>query len=151
VVNVASAAHRRGRIRFDDVDLASRWSGWRAYAQSKLANVLFTRELARRLAGSGVVANAVHPGLVRTRWAYNGAGWMGALVRLGAPIMRSPGRGADTVVWAAAAPEAAERTGQYLVDRRARTPGQRARDDGAARRLWDLSLERTGLSGHQGR
>lgn len=140
VVVVASEAHRAASIRWDDVSMADwRGNGWPAYCQSKLANLLFVRELARRLEGTGVTANAVHPGLVASGFGGNN----GLLARLGMlalrPIARSAARGADTVLWAATAPELDGVSGHYFADRAPLTPSRAARDDDAARRLWTLS------------
>jgi NAD(P)-dependent dehydrogenase (short-subunit alcohol dehydrogenase family) len=142
VVVVASEAHRAASVRWDDVQMADwRGNGWPAYCQSKLANLLFVRELARRLEGTGVTANAVHPGLVASGFGRNN----GLLARLGMlalrPLARSPARGADTVIWAATAPELEGVTGGYFADRAPLTPSRAARDDDAARRLWALSEE----------
>jgi NAD(P)-dependent dehydrogenase (short-subunit alcohol dehydrogenase family) len=140
VVTVASDAHRVGRIDFDDLQAQHDYSGIRAYAQSKLANILFTRELARRLAGSGVTANCLHPGGVRTGFAREDAGRVfGLALRVGAPVMKSPEQGARTSVYAASSPELAGRTGEYLAKSRVATPSKRALDDAVAARLWSVS------------
>ena len=112
----------------------------RAYAQSKLANILFTRELARRLSGSGVAAYSVHPGTVRTGFAREDAGRLfGLVLRAGALLMKSPEQGAHTSVYAASSPELVGRTGEYLAKSRVAKPSARAQDDVAAARLWSVS------------
>ena len=112
----------------------------RAYAQSKLANILFTRELARRLSGSGVAAYSVHPGTVRTGFAREDAGRLfGLVLRAGALLMKSPEQGAQTSVYAASSPELVGRTGEYLAKSRVARPSARAQDDVAAARLWSVS------------
>lgn len=112
----------------------------RAYAQSKLANILFTRELARRLSGSGVAAYSVHPGTVRTGFAREDASRLFRLVlRAGALLMKSPEQGAHTSVYAASSPELVGRTGEYLAKSRVAKPSARAQDDVAAARLWSVS------------
>ena len=148
VVTVSSNAAMGARLQLDDPTSERRYSGWSAYAWSKLCNQLFTAELARRLEGSGVSANAVHPGFVATSFGHVG-GAMGGLMRLAQRLFaRTPERGADTVVWLASAPEMRGRSGGYYVDRRERPFAPRARDEEAQRRLWSLSealLERAGV------
>ena len=140
VVTVSSDAHRAGRMDFDDLQAQHGYSGIRAYAQSKLANILFTRELARRLGGSTVTANALHPGTVRTGFAREDAGGLMRLaLRVGAILMKSPEQGARTSVYAASSPALAHVTGAYLANSRLATPHQRAQDDAAAARLWAVS------------
>lgn len=140
VVLLSSDAHRAGRIHWDDLQ-STRWraSGWPAYCQSKLANLLFARELARRLEGSGVTVNAVHPGLVASGFARNNGVWMRLGMRLVSAFSRSVTKGAETVIWAATAPELEGVSGQYFTDRRSVTPARAARDDDAARRLWSVT------------
>lgn len=140
IVTVASDAHRAGRIEFDDLQAERGYAGMRAYAQSKLANILFTRELARRLSGSGVAAYSVHPGTVRTGFAREDAGRLFSLVlRAGALLMKSPEQGAHTSVYAASSPELVGRTGEYLAKSRVAKPSARAQYDVAAARLWSVS------------
>ncbi len=146
VITVTSDAHAAARLDLDDPQLERGWDGWRAYANSKLANILFTRELARRLAGTGVTANCAHPGMVRTRFGREARLPMRAAVTLARPFMRSPQRGASTIVYLATSPEVAGATGGYYVKRQRREPSAAARDDAAARRLWQLSEELTGLA-----
>jgi len=145
VVTVASAAHQLGTIDFDDLGRARAYRWMPVYAQSKLANVLFTYELARRLAGTGVTANCVHPGAVGTRLGQNNGRIATALTWLLRPLFRSAERGADTVVWLASAPDVATVTGRYFVDRRPRTSSAASRDEALARRLWDVSARLTGI------
>lgn len=147
VVNVASAAHRRGRIDWDDLQGEQRYGGgWKAYSQSKLANILFTRELARRLQGSGVTANCLHPGVVATGFGHNNRTLFGTLVKLAAPLFISPARGADTAVWLATAPEVAGVSGEYFARRRPVPSTRAGQDPEAARRLWEVSERLTGLA-----
>jgi retinol dehydrogenase-12 len=146
VITVASDAHTAARLDLDDLQLENGWESWRSYANSKLANILFTRELARRLQGTSVTANCAHPGLVRTGFGRSG----GTLLRLGLTIARpfllSPERGASTVVYLATSPGVAGATGGYYVKSQLREPSAAAQDDVAARRLWELSEELTGLT-----
>ncbi|MBO0858783.1 MAG: SDR family oxidoreductase [Chloracidobacterium sp.] len=139
VVNVASDAHRRGRINFDDLTLENGYSGWKAYGQSKLANVLFTYELARRLAGTGVTANCMHPGVVGTSLFNKVGGLSGKVVRLFTPFMRTPEKGADTIIWLASSPEVEGITGKYFVDRKEQATNPESYDAAVAARLWELS------------
>ena len=145
VITTASAAHESGRIDFEDLTLAQGYGSFRAYATSKLANILFTRELARRLEGTGVTANCFHPGLVASRF---GAGQGGAM-RLFRPLMKVLGTsteaGAETGVYLASDPALKEVSGRYFVKRQAVDPSALARDDEDARRLWEATARLSGL------
>jgi retinol dehydrogenase 14 len=139
VVNVASNAHNRAHIDFDNLNIENGYSGWKAYAKSKLANVLFTYELARRLEGTGVTANCLHPGVVGTNLFNHIGGLGGKIVRLFAPFMRTPENGADTIIWLASSPEVEGITGKYFVDRIARATNPESYDTAVAARLWEVS------------
>jgi NAD(P)-dependent dehydrogenase (short-subunit alcohol dehydrogenase family) len=139
VVNVASSAHLRGRIDFDDPNLENGYDGWKAYARSKLANVLFTYELARRIDGKGVTANCMHPGVVGTNLFSHIGGLGGKIVRLFTPFMRTPERGADTIIWLASSPEVEGITGKYFVDRKEQATSPESYDKALAARLWEVS------------
>jgi NAD(P)-dependent dehydrogenase (short-subunit alcohol dehydrogenase family) len=141
VVTVSSEAHKRGQIRWDDLQGERKYSGLQAYSQSKLANLLFNRELARRLGGTGVTANALHPGVIGTRLLFTGF----APLRLLRPFLKTPERGARTSVFLASAPAVERLTGLYYIDLEPARPSPAARDDGAARRLWRISAELTGM------
>ena len=145
IVNVASEAHRFGRIDFDDLGHAQQYRAMRVYGQSKLANILFTYELARRLAGTGVTVNCLHPGAVGTRLGHNN----GTVARLLAgalrPFFRSPAQGDDTSIWLASSPAVEGVSGEYFVRRRPKRSSAASHDEAVARRLWDVSLELTGL------
>jgi len=145
VVSVASAAHIRGSMHWDDLQLKHSYSyaGWTAYCQSKLANILFTRELARKFAGTSVKANCVHPGFVNTGFAKNNGSLWQTMMWLSQPFQRNVGNGADTVIWAASSVEAEALDGEYLVNRRVRRPTKAGRNDDDAARLWSLSEEMT--------
>jgi NAD(P)-dependent dehydrogenase (short-subunit alcohol dehydrogenase family) len=148
IVNVASDAHRLGgALDFDDLGAARRYSGMGVYGRSKLANLYFTRELARRLAGSGVTVNAVHPGAVRTGLGQNNDAPIlklltGLLVR---PFFRSPEKGAETSVWLCSSPDVAGVTGGYFARCKPRVPHRLVNDHEASRRLWDVSAKLVGL------
>jgi NAD(P)-dependent dehydrogenase (short-subunit alcohol dehydrogenase family) len=147
IVNVASHEHTRtAGLDFDDLQATRGYSGIAAYRRSKLANVLFTRELARRLAGSGVTANALHPGSVRTQIGRDGdaRGLHRLFIALASPFLIGPERGARTSVFVATSPEIAGVSGRYFARCRERAPSRPALDDAAARRLWDESARLVG-------
>jgi len=146
VVNVASRAHRSGTIRFDDLMGARGYDGWKAYAQSKLANIVFTYELARRFAGTGVTANCLHPGVVATNFGHAGPALFRLGIRLARPFMKSPARGADTSIYVASSPEVEGVTGQYFDSRRAVRSSGASYDQEVAARLWKVSEELTAAS-----
>ncbi|MBV8444056.1 MAG: SDR family oxidoreductase [Hyphomicrobiales bacterium] len=139
IVSTSSAAHQGMSLNFDDLESARGYSGLKVYGRSKLANILFTRELARRLAGTGVTANCLHPGVVATRFGDESGGLAGWLFPLARTFFISPEKGADTLVYLASSPDLASVTGQYFVKRKAVQPSAAARDDAAAKRLWDAS------------
>ena len=145
VVTVASGAHHFGKMDFDDLMGERRYVGFRAYCSSKLCNVAFTFELARRLQGTGVTAHAVHPGLVASNFGQVGGGFLGLMSKLARPFSLSPERGADTVVWLAALPDASAHHGQYLARRRPIRSLRQAYDTDVQRRLWEESERLTGL------
>lgn len=148
IVNLASEGHRFARRGLDLEDLQNErrpYNWFRVYGESKLANILFTRELARRLAGTGVVVNAVHPGAVGTRLGVNNGLFSQVVMSLLRPFIRSPAQGARTSLHVATAPELADTTGAYFVDRRERTPSHHARDPELASALWKRSAELVGV------
>lgn len=145
IANVSSHAHKQagGGLDFDDLQSERGYRPFRAYGRSKLANIYFTRELARRLEGTGVTANALHPGFVASRFGRdNDLGWIG---NIGMPIARpfaiSPEKGARTSIWLASSPEVESTTGGYFYKCAASKPSKLARDDESARRLWAASEE----------
>ena len=140
IVNVASDAHRMVRgIDFDDVEGKMSYKPFRIYGQSKLANILFTRELARRLEGSGVTANCLHPGFVATNFT-TGEGWLFWAFRQAARVFAiTPEEGAKTTVYLASSPEVEGVSGGYFAGSKSARPSAAAKDDEAARRLWTLS------------
>lgn len=145
VVTVSSAAHSAARLDLADLQLAEHFSGWRAYSNSKLANILFTTELARRLTGTGVTANCLHPGVVNTGFGRDGSRLLRFGLGLGRRFLRTPGQGADTVVYLASSPDVEGATGGYYVRRKLSTPSRAAQDQATAWRLWEISAELTGL------
>jgi len=147
VVTVSSNAQALGRIDFDGLQGERSYSGSRAYNQSKLANVLFTYELARRLQGTSVTANALHPGVVNTGFgATDPAGFQRFLVPFARPFMKSPTRGAATSILLASSPELAETTGRFFANGRQVRSSPRSYDQADATRLWQVSAELVGLS-----
>jgi NAD(P)-dependent dehydrogenase (short-subunit alcohol dehydrogenase family) len=146
VVNVASGAHRGVSLRFDDLEGRKRYSGWGAYQRSKLANILFTKELARRLQGRAVTANALHPGYVNTA-IFRDATWKGRVMRGFANLFAiTPEQGAATTVYLASSPELAAVTGEYFYASKPARSSRASHDANAARRLWNVSVEMTGLA-----
>jgi NAD(P)-dependent dehydrogenase (short-subunit alcohol dehydrogenase family) len=143
VVSTASDAHQSGRLDLDDLQSEKSYSAMRVYGTSKLCNILFTRELARR--SPELHANCFHPGVVRTGFGKNDNGIWKVLTTLGAPFLRSPERGARSLVWLASSDEAAALTGQYVKDEKVVSPSAQAQDDTRARGLWERSALLVGL------
>jgi NAD(P)-dependent dehydrogenase (short-subunit alcohol dehydrogenase family) len=143
VVTTASDAHQGGRLRLDDLQSEQSYSAMRVYGTSKLCNILFTRELARR--ALELHANCFHPGTVRTGFGKNDGGIWKVLTTLAGPFFRSPERGARSLVWLALSDHAAGLTGEYVEDEKVATPSARARDDELARGLWERSAQLVGL------
>jgi NAD(P)-dependent dehydrogenase (short-subunit alcohol dehydrogenase family) len=146
VVTVTSDAHAAARIDLSDPNLERGWDSWRAYANSKLANILFTRELARRLDGTEVTASCAHPGVVRTGFGRDARPLLKLGITIARPFMASPERGADTIVYLASSPDVTGQTGGYYVKRQRREPSAAACDDATARTLWEISEKLTGLA-----
>jgi NAD(P)-dependent dehydrogenase (short-subunit alcohol dehydrogenase family) len=145
VITTSSAAHAMARLDLDDLDAGGRWAAFRQYGVTKLANILFTRELARRARDRGVVATSFHPGAVGSEFGQDYPGIMRFGMRLAKRFLRTPAQGADTGIWLATAPEAATLSGQYVVDRRVKTPRGQGTDDQLAAELWDVSARLVGL------
>jgi NAD(P)-dependent dehydrogenase (short-subunit alcohol dehydrogenase family) len=146
IINTASAAHQEATLDFDDLQSAKRFGARKAYGQSKLCNILFTRELARRLHGSGVTANCLHPGFVATRFGDQSGGLISLLIRLAKFFAISPAEGAETMVYLASSPDVAEVTGQYFSRSVPITPSSWAQDDRSALLLWQRSAALAGLN-----
>ncbi len=139
IVSTASGAHYAGRIDFDDLQLKHGYSTFGAYGASKLCNILFTRELARRLTGAGVTANCHHPGFVATRFAANNGLVAQLAMAIGSPFALSPKKGARTLLYLATSPEVAQSSGLYFDRCKPATPSAAAQDDAVAARLWAVS------------
>ena len=145
IVSTASEAHRRGRLDFNRLQ---EQKGMTGYGTTKLCNILFTRELARRIAGTGVTANCLHPGFVATRFGDNSGGAMRAGITIAKRLFAlSPEEGAKTMVYLASSPQPAGRSGGYYDRCALAEPSSAARSDADARRLWDLSAGITGIAG----
>ena len=147
IVNVSSDAHRWGEIDFSDLHFTRGYGSMKAYSRSKLANLHFTFELARRLAGTGVTVNALHPGFVATNFGANNMGFAGPLLKW--VINRfalSPAEGAKTIIYLATDPAVAGETGKYFVKNRAIAAAPVAYDEVTAQRLWQESAAMTGLA-----
>ncbi len=142
VVTTASGAHRSGRLDLDDLQSEKSYSA-RVYGTSKLCNILFTRELARR--APELHANCFHPGVVRTGFAKSENGVWKVVATLGAPFLRSPERGARSLVWLALSDDAAVLTGKYIEDEKVVAPSAQAQDDNLAHSLWEQSAQLVGL------
>jgi retinol dehydrogenase-14 len=144
IVTVSSGAQSMGKIDFDDLMGEQKYSGSRAYDQSKLANVMFTYELAERLEGTGVTATALHPGMTSTAFSAEDPA-LGLLVAIMRPFMRSPARGADTAVYLASSPDAEGITGKYFADRKVKRSRDSSYDTAITARLWQVSADLVGV------
>jgi NAD(P)-dependent dehydrogenase (short-subunit alcohol dehydrogenase family) len=159
IVNTASDAHEAATLDFDDLQSEKAYRGgfwqflryggpgFKVYGRSKLCNILFTRELARRLEGTGVTANCLHPGFVDTRFGDQSGGFMSFGIGVGKHFALTPAQGAETLVYLASSPEVAGVTGKYFYKCHPITPSLAAQDDATARRLWDETAKIAGLTG----
>ena len=145
VVSTASAAHQGYTLDFDDLQAAKGYSAIKAYGRSKLCNILFTRELARRWSGKGVAANCLHPGFVASRFGDGSGGLLSRVVRVAKVFAISPEKGAQTIVYLASAPDVGAISGEYFYKCRPATPTAGGRDDAAAKHLWMESAEIAGI------
>ena len=151
VVTTASIAHRNAKIPFDDLQLTRRYSPMGAYGVSKLANILFTRALAKRLQDTGVTATCVHPGFVRTNFGANNTADISPLFKaifsLVSRFARKPEKGAETLIYLASSPEVEGVSGGYFFDCKPIRPTPAGEDDGVAERLWQVSEQLVGIAG----
>jgi NAD(P)-dependent dehydrogenase (short-subunit alcohol dehydrogenase family) len=146
IVTVASNAHRGAKLDFDDLQSRRSYTGFPVYSRSKLCNILFNRELARHLSGSGVIANALHPGFVATRFGNDSGGLVRAVLKVAKPIGAiSPEEGAKTIIHLASSPDVAAISGEYFYECKIATPTAEARNDADAKRLWEMSQQIAGL------
>jgi NAD(P)-dependent dehydrogenase (short-subunit alcohol dehydrogenase family) len=147
IVNVASEAENVGGvIDFDDLMLEKKFSMMRAYGQSKRANIVFTYELAKRLAGTGVTANCLHPGGVRTNWGKQTGTPLSFVLRLGGAFLLSPAQGAETIIYLASSPEVEGVTGQYYTKKKPLKSNAQTYDPAVQARLWQISEQLTKLA-----
>jgi NAD(P)-dependent dehydrogenase (short-subunit alcohol dehydrogenase family) len=147
IVTTSSDAHRGRELPLDDLDAERSYAarGFRRYGETKLANILFTSELARRIDDRGVSANCFHPGLVASGFNRNNGPLTSAAMTLARPFSRSPARGARTLVWLVDSPQVSGESGGYFADERRATPSEQAQDATAARALWELSRMQVGM------
>lgn len=145
IVNVSSQAHQIGKIHFDDLGLEKNYNAMKAYAQSKLANILFTYELARRLSTENISVNTLHPGSVNTGFGKNLQGIAGIFFRSFGFLMRTPEKGAETLIWLATAPELRGVSGKYFCDKKVIRSSTISHDERIAKQLWDVSARLTGI------
>lgn len=145
VVSTASDAHKGYTLDFDDLQAEKGYSAIRAYGRSKLCNILFTRELARRWSTTGVTANCLHPGFVATRFGDGSGGFLSGVVRVAKMFAITPEKGAETIVYLASSPDVSAISGEYFYKCRPATPTAGGRDDAAANRLWNESAKLAGI------
>ncbi|XP_038124844.1 retinol dehydrogenase 12-like [Cyprinodon tularosa] len=150
IVNVSSLAHERGKIDFDDINQQKNYNPWKSYSQSKLANVLFTRELAKKLEGTGVTTYSLHPGVIRTELGRhffpNMALWKRVLYTPLSFFIKNPREGAQTTIYCAVEESLQNESGLYYSDCARKATAPQGRDDEAAKKLWDLSASMVGLT-----
>ncbi|HMB67164.1 MAG TPA: SDR family oxidoreductase [Candidatus Bathyarchaeia archaeon] len=146
IINVSSVGHYNGHINFDDLNFEKEYGGWKAYGQSKLALVLFTHELAKKLQGTEVTVNAVHPGTVATNIWSRPLGPVGFIMALPKLFMTTPRQGAETIVYLASSPDAKDLNGEYLEKLKVKKSSDESYDEEIAQRLWDVSAKLTRLS-----
>jgi NAD(P)-dependent dehydrogenase (short-subunit alcohol dehydrogenase family) len=146
IINVSSVGHYNGHINFNDLNLEKEYGGWKAYGQSKLALVLFTHELAKKLQGTGVTVNSVHPGTVATNIWTRPFGPVGFIMALPKLFMTRPEQGAQTIVYLASSPDARNLSGEYLEKLKVKKSSDESYDEEIAQRLWDVSAKLTHLS-----
>ena len=146
IVNVASTMHNGGVIDFDNLQGEKRYGGVRAYSQSKLANILFTYALARRLKGTGVTANCLHPGGVATRFGHNRVGMIDVILRLAKPFLLTAEQGAATPIYLASSPDVAGISGEYFARCKPAGSSAASHDEALQERLWAVSLQQVGAA-----
>ncbi|MFZ0672434.1 MAG: SDR family oxidoreductase [Pseudolabrys sp.] len=146
IINTASTAHQGATLDFEDLQSAKSFGGRKAYGRSKLCNILFTREFARRLQGTGVTANCLHPGFVATRFGDQSGGLISRLIWLAKFSAISPAQGAETVIYLASSPDVAKATGQYFYKSMPVRPSSWAEDDRSALLLWERSAALAGMN-----
>ncbi len=146
IINVSSEAHRLGSIDFNNLNLENGYSNVKSYANSKLANILFTLELSKRLETDGITANSLHPGVVDSNFAGNSSIFWQALMTMAKPFMVSIEKGAETSVYLASSPEAENMNGKYFVRKKEKEPSKAAKNEAVAKKLWEVSEKLVGLN-----
>ena len=147
IVSTSSDAHRRAKLDFGDLQFQKGYSAGGMYGRTKLMNILFTRELSRRLTGTGVTANCLHPGFVATRFGDASGGLMSVALRVAKKFALTPQEGANTIVYLASSPEVDGVSGKYFHECKQVLPTAEAQKDADARRLWDISAQLSGVGG----
>ncbi|HEY8698608.1 MAG TPA: SDR family oxidoreductase [Rhizomicrobium sp.] len=145
IVCTASDAHKGAKLNFNDLQSEKNYSGFGVYGRSKLMNILFTRELAKRLAGSGVTANCLHPGFVATRFGDSSGGILSWGVRAAKSFALTPEQGAETIIYLASSPDVESESGGYYYKSALATPSSEAQSDADAKRLWEASARLSGV------
>jgi len=145
IVSTASDAHKGARLNFDDLQSEKNYSGFGVYGRSKLMNILFTRELAKRLAGTGVTANCLHPGFDGTRYGDQSGGIMSFAVKIAKNFALTPEQGAQTIIYLGSSPDVEGKSGGYYFKSKLATPTKEAQNDTDAKKLWDASAKIAGL------
>jgi len=146
IVSTASDAHKGTRLDFDDLQAEKRYSGFSVYGKSKLCNILFNRELAKRLDGTGITANCLHPGFVATRFGDNSGGLFQTVLKVAKPVGAiSPEEGAKTIIYLASSPDVEGKSGGYYYKNKLATPTKEAQSDADAKRLWEISARLSGV------
>lgn len=145
IINLSSEAHRLGHIEFDAVVNRKKYSAFTAYCDSKLANILFTYELAQRLELTKITVNAMHPGVIASSFGQTGNGFLKWIFRMGRPFMKTPEQGANTVIYLATSPDVENKTGQYFKNKKAIKSSKLSYNQGLAHRLWKMSEEQVQL------
>jgi NAD(P)-dependent dehydrogenase (short-subunit alcohol dehydrogenase family) len=145
IVSTASGAHVGNKLNFDDLQSEKSYSPFAVYGRSKLMNILFTRELAKRLAGTGVTANCLHPGFVGTRFGDESGGLMSWVIKLGKNFALTPEQGAETIIYLASSDDVAGKSGGYYEKKQFTAPSRAAQSDADAKRLWDISAKIAGM------
>ena len=145
IVSTASGAHVGNKLNFDDLQSEKSYSPFAVYGRSKLMNILFTRELAKRLAGTGVTANCLHPGFVGTRFGDESGGLMSWVIKLGKNFALTPEQGAETIIYLASSDDVVGKSGGYYEKKQLTAPSRAAQSDADAKRLWDISAKIAGM------
>ncbi len=146
IINVSSIAHIKGYINFDDLNAEKNYKGMPAYRRAKLANILFTNELAGKLKNTEITVNSLHPGIIRTNFTQNAGFLINTIAKLVAPFLTSPAKGAETSIYLASSDKVSGITGKYFVNCKIKDTNEEAKNEEIAKRLWKISEKMTGLN-----